>query len=72
MFDDLRRNFLLNPESGLRIKAFRNALTDGKTDAELPKLASYLLAIAEEDSFKGLDHRKWKHYGEGSKKRRKD
>jgi len=62
MFDDLRRNFLMNPSSGLRIRAFRQAHQNRATDRELLKLTEYLLKIKDVDDFDSLDHRKWERY----------
>lgn len=63
MFDDIRRNFLMNPKSGLRIRPFRQAHLNRSTDRELLKLAVYLKDIAEHsEDFSKLDHRKWEHY----------
>ncbi|CAD7936118.1 unnamed protein product [Amoebophrya sp. A120] len=62
MFDDLGRNFLLNPQQGLKIRPFKNALTDGRTDTELLKLKDYLLKIKDLPSFKFLNHKKWEKY----------
>ena len=63
MFDDLRRNFAMNPSSGLKIKPFRNAHTSRSTDNELKKLKVYLDIIARENvDFKTLDHKKWERY----------
>ena len=62
MFDDLRRNFVCNPQQGLRIRPFRNAHTARATDDELLRLSVYLRAIAELDDFSGLDHRRWESY----------
>ncbi len=63
--DDLRRNFVLNPQSGLRISAFKNAPITRATDRELYFLERYLRLIAEnEDDFSSLDHGKWKEYCE--------
>jgi ubiquitin-like domain-containing CTD phosphatase 1 len=42
MFDDLRRNFLMNPQSGLKIRPFKNAPTSGFKDRELKRLSRYL------------------------------
>nr|TKR85709.1 ubiquitin-like domain-containing CTD phosphatase [Populus alba] len=49
MFDDLRRNFVMNPRNGLVIKPFRKAHANRDNDQELVKLTQYLLAIAELD-----------------------
>ncbi|KAK8626840.1 hypothetical protein V6N13_134470 [Hibiscus sabdariffa] len=57
MFDDLRRNFVMNPQNGLTIKPFRKAHANRDTDQELVKLTQYLLAIADLDDLSSLDHR---------------
>ena len=62
MFDDVRRNFLLNPQNGLRIRPFRNGPTEGRNDCELQKLEQYLLLIKDLESFKDLNHNKWEKY----------
>ena len=62
IFDDLGRNFLMNPQNGLKIRPFKNAHTSRYTDDELPKLLKYLMQIAKLDSFKDLDHSKWEEY----------
>lgn len=59
MFDDTRRNFLMNPQNGLKIKAFREAFKNRETDQELLHLSKYLKKIAEMDDFSSLDHRYW-------------
>lgn len=63
MFDDIRRNFLMNPKSGLRIRPFRQAHLNRSTDVELLKLSKYLKDIAIHcKDFSQLNHRKWEHY----------
>ncbi|XP_058797705.1 ubiquitin-like domain-containing CTD phosphatase 1 [Phymastichus coffea] len=62
MFDDIRRNFIMNPQSGLRIRAFRQAHLNRHKDTELLKLAKYLELIAQLDDFQVLNHRKWEEY----------
>lgn len=63
MFDDIRRNFLMNPQSGLRIRAFRRAHTNRATDRELVKLQKYLRDIAVHcKDFTKLNHNKWEAY----------
>ncbi|CAM6103040.1 unnamed protein product [Calypogeia fissa] len=64
MFDDLKRNFVMNPQNGLVIKPFRKAHLNRATDNELVGLTQYLLAIAELDSLTGLDHQRWRAYTE--------
>ena len=63
MIDDLRRNFLMNPQSGLRIRPFRSAHINRQTDSELLRLGGYLRKIAKLDDFTNLNHRKWESYG---------
>ncbi|EEB18015.1 conserved hypothetical protein [Pediculus humanus corporis] len=67
MFDDIRRNFIMNPNNGLRIKAFRQAHLNRQTDTELLKLSQYLKDISMCEDFSVLDHRHWEKY---SKKKR--
>uniref|UniRef100_T1GER1 FCP1 homology domain-containing protein n=1 Tax=Megaselia scalaris TaxID=36166 RepID=T1GER1_MEGSC len=63
MFDDIKRNFLMNPRSGLVIRPFRQAHLNRDTDKELVKLAKYLKEIARScDDFNKLSHRKWERY----------
>lgn len=62
MFDDIRRNFIMNPQSGLRIKAFKQAHLNRHKDRELLKLSKYLEAIASIEDFQTLNHRKWEEY----------
>jgi ubiquitin-like domain-containing CTD phosphatase 1 len=71
MFDDLRRNFVMNPQNGLTIKPFRKAHANRDSDQELVKLTQYLLAIAELDDLSHLDHNKWESFSEDTGKRRR-
>ncbi|GJM92403.1 hypothetical protein PR202_ga08877 [Eleusine coracana subsp. coracana] len=71
MFDDLRRNFVMNPQNGLVIKPFREARLNRDTDQELPKLTQYLLSISELEDLSELDHNKWESFTEESAKRRR-
>lgn len=71
MFDDLRRNFVMNPQNGLTIKPFRKAHANRDSDQELVKLTQYLLAIADLDDISGLDHKNWEVYNEANSKRRR-
>lgn len=64
MFDDLRRNFLMNPQSGLRIRPFREAHLNRETDNELMSLAKYLTLIAKLADFSQLRHSRWERYKE--------
>ncbi|KAK8916947.1 Ubiquitin-like domain-containing CTD phosphatase [Platanthera zijinensis] len=69
MFDDLRRNFVMNPQNGLTIRPFRKAHLNRSSDQELVKLTQYLLAIAELPDLSVLDHRNWESYTEDDSKR---
>lgn len=63
MLDDIRRNFLMNPKSGLRIRPFFQAHLNRAKDTELLKLSTYLKNIAENsEDFNTLNHRKWESY----------
>lgn len=70
MFDDTRRNFLMNPQNGLKIKAFREAFKNRQTDQELFHLSKYLSKIAEMDDFSSLDHRYWQRAIDAPKRHR--
>lgn len=59
MFDDVSRNFLLNPYNGLKIRPFKRAHFTRATDRELFNLTQYLMMIANHDDFSKLDHRRW-------------
>ena len=65
MFDDLRRNFLMNPQNGLKIKPFKKAHLNRHSDNELLRLAQYLLDIAKLDDLSRLSHRSWEKYRSG-------
>lgn len=71
MFDDLRRNFVMNPQNGLTIKPFKRAHSSRDSDQELRKLTTYLLAIAELDDLSNLDHNNWQSLSEDNVKRRR-
>lgn len=63
MFDDIRRNFIMNPNNGLRIKPFRNAHLTREKDQELLKLSKYLKDLAQScDDFASVNHRHWSKY----------
>lgn len=62
MFDDIRRNFLMNPKNGLKIKAFREAYRNKDKDKELFYLSEYLKRIAHLDDLTTLNHNKWYKY----------
>jgi len=62
MFDDLRRNFSMNPQSGLKIRAFREAHKNRDTDTELVGLSKYLTIIAQMEDFSSLRHSRWERY----------
>ncbi len=62
MFDDIKRNFLMNPKQGLRIAPFRNAHLTRDTDKELFKLSIYLEKISKLDDLSELNHKYWESY----------
>ncbi|XP_014667937.1 PREDICTED: ubiquitin-like domain-containing CTD phosphatase 1 [Priapulus caudatus] len=62
MFDDVRRNFLMNPNNGLKIRPFKQAHFNRDKDKELLYLTKYLRDIAAHDDFTQLDHRRWERY----------
>mmetsp|Transcript_13050 Transcript_13050/g.24955 ORF Transcript_13050/g.24955 Transcript_13050/m.24955 type:complete len:319 (+) Transcript_13050:92-1048(+) len=65
MFDDLKRNFLMNPQNGLQIRPFRNCHQARSTDKELVNLTQYLLLIGDLEDLSGLKHRHWERYMQG-------
>nr|CAG4634946.1 EOG090X0A5K [Alona affinis] len=69
MFDDIRRNFLLNPQNGLRIRAFREAHLNRDKDRELLYLSQYLKDIAPLEDLSHLNHRSWEKYKSPSRRR---
>ncbi|CAN6440202.1 unnamed protein product [Victoria cruziana] len=71
MFDDLRRNFVMNPQNGLVIKPFRKAHINRKNDDELVRLTQYLLAVAELEDLSQVDHGKWESFIEKNSKRQR-
>lgn len=60
IIDDERRNFLMNPQSGLEIMPFKLNQDNCNDDVELQFLTEYLVEIAEVDDFRTLNHREWK------------
>nr|CAG4644979.1 EOG090X0A5K [Leptodora kindtii] len=62
MFDDIRRNFLLNQQNGLRIRPFREAHLNRDKDRELLYLARYLKDISHLEDLTNLNHRSWEKY----------
>jgi len=71
MFDDIRRNFLMNPQQGLKIRAFRQAHQNRATDRELLHLGRYLKDIADLDDLSELNHRKWERYSHKANKHKR-
>lgn len=63
MFDDIRRNFIMNPKNGLRIRPFRQAHFNRDKDRELLHLSKYLKDLAQNCSdFTKVNHRHWEKY----------
>uniref|UniRef100_A0A1B6KIG0 Ubiquitin-like domain-containing CTD phosphatase 1 n=1 Tax=Graphocephala atropunctata TaxID=36148 RepID=A0A1B6KIG0_9HEMI len=71
MFDDIRRNFLMNPNNGLRIRAFRQAHINRTNDKELIKLARYLKEIAHLEDLCSVNHRNWEKLVNKKRKEKK-
>eukprot|EP01116_Phalansterium_solitarium_P013966 TRINITY_DN31440_c0_g1_i1.p1 TRINITY_DN31440_c0_g1~~TRINITY_DN31440_c0_g1_i1.p1 ORF type:complete len:325 (-),score=69.97 TRINITY_DN31440_c0_g1_i1:8-982(-) len=64
MFDDLSRNFAMNPKSGLKIRPFRSCHINRASDRELLLLSNYLKLIAPLPIFEELDHSDWERFVE--------
>ncbi|KAJ3017284.1 hypothetical protein HKX48_003638, partial [Thoreauomyces humboldtii] len=60
--DDVSRNFAMNPQSGLKISAFKNGPVTRSTDRVLFPLTKYLLQLALVDDFQTLNHETWKSF----------
>ncbi|KAG2486031.1 hypothetical protein HYH03_015239 [Edaphochlamys debaryana] len=69
MLDDLKRNYIMNPQQGLVIRPFRKAHLTRGTDRELKGLTAYLASIAPLDSLEALDHGRWERYLEKQARR---
>ena len=52
----------MNPGNGLKIRPFREAHLNRKTDTELKGLTKYLKEIAELKNFNELNHDRWEKY----------
>ncbi|MEE6478232.1 hypothetical protein FKM82_011789 [Ascaphus truei] len=59
MFDDIGRNFLMNPQNGLKIRPFMKAHLNRDKDKELLKLSQYLKEIAKLEDLSDLNHKHW-------------
>ena len=62
MLDDLGRNFVLNPQCGLKIRPFKHAHRTRDTDDELLQLKRYLLLLAPLADISTCDHNKWRRF----------
>ncbi|XP_072923981.1 ubiquitin-like domain-containing CTD phosphatase 1 isoform X2 [Hemitrygon akajei] len=62
MFDDIGRNFLMNPQNGLKIRPFMKAHLNRDKDMELLKLSQYLKEIGKLEDFTELNHKYWERY----------
>ncbi|KAH9817826.1 hypothetical protein DFH28DRAFT_1080954 [Melampsora americana] len=56
--DDLSRNFVLNPTSGVKISPFKYA-RENKHDRQLVFLTRYFLQMASQPDVRNFDHRHW-------------
>lgn len=62
MFDDIKRNFLMNPQNGLRIVPYKNAHSNREVDKELYKLTLYLKKINDLEDLCQLKHKYWEKH----------
>ncbi|MBN3316362.1 UBCP1 phosphatase, partial [Atractosteus spatula] len=62
MFDDIGRNFLMNPQNGLKVRPFMKAHLNRDKDRELFKLSQYLKEIAKLEDFSDLNHKHWERW----------
>lgn len=63
MFDDIRRNFIMNPKNGLKIRPFKQAHLNRTTDKELLYLSKYLKDLAIYcDDFSSVNHKHWEKF----------
>ncbi|RKO98563.1 hypothetical protein CXG81DRAFT_15756 [Caulochytrium protostelioides] len=60
--DDLRQNFAMNPQSGLRISAFKHADKNQATDRALWPVTKYLLQLVNVADFTTLDHSRFETF----------
>lgn len=69
MLDDIRRNFIMNPKNGLRIRPFRQAHLNRDKDRELVLLSKYLTDLAKfVEDFSAVNHRHWEKFKPKNKK----
>eukprot|EP00879_Flechtneria_rotunda_P027531 GHRR01029497.1.p1 GENE.GHRR01029497.1~~GHRR01029497.1.p1 ORF type:complete len:199 (+),score=47.63 GHRR01029497.1:240-836(+) len=62
MLDDLRRNYVLNPQQGLVIRPYKRAHLNRNQDKELLYLMHYLTLIGQQKKLSHLNHKKWEKY----------
>lgn len=62
MLDDLRRNYIMNKQNGLVIRAFTKAHRSRATDRELVGLKYYLTLVGSLESMAHLNHKRWEMY----------
>merc|ERR1712013_265778 len=60
LVDDKKKNFLVNPSCGLKIKKY--LWNDEDIDFELLKLAAYLFDVADVEGFSGMNHSMWQSW----------
>jgi ubiquitin-like domain-containing CTD phosphatase 1 len=63
--DDLSRNFVLNPQNGIKIRAWKNTTRETK-DRELLLLRDYLVLLAGMDDLSTVEHHKWRNKVKGN------
>jgi ubiquitin-like domain-containing CTD phosphatase 1 len=57
---DLGRNFVLNPNNGIKVKAYHRTHERAAADCELELLARYLLLLAAKGDSFSRDHSDWR------------
>ena len=62
LIDDLKRNFLMSPKNGLKIRPFAKAHRNKDTDKELLNLIPFLQFLSMQEDFTKIDFDKWESY----------
>ena len=64
MLDDLSRNFLMNPQSGLRVRPCRHMTVpeERDKDRELLRVGRYLSLLVGVGDMRTLNHKRWEAY----------
>lgn len=57
-----RRNFVMNPQNGLKIRPYKRTHLNRESDQELFHLTRYLTLIAPLEKISHLNHKRWEEY----------